>query len=89
MNKKIKGYVMLPCFTVEFTEESRGCDLTCGRFLGWIFEVFFAPFWSGKVYWKDGEQDGGRKEAAEGKDLSGVREDLHIQRSLGIQDHEG
>ena len=57
MNKKIKGYVMLPCFTVEFTEESRGCDLTCGRFLGWIFEVFFAPFWRGKVYWKDGEQE--------------------------------
>ena len=58
MSKKIKGYVMLPCFTVEFDEEGNVCEMTCNNFLGWIFETFFAPFWSGKVYWKDSEQDG-------------------------------
>ena len=45
---KEKGYVMLPCFTVEL-DDSGGCDMTCNKFLGWIFEAFFAPFWDGKV----------------------------------------
>ena len=56
MSKKIKGYVMLPCFTVEFEEENEcvmTCEMTCNNFLVWIFETFFAPFWLGKVYWKD------------------------------------
>lgn len=45
---KTKGYVMLRCFTVEI-DENGGCELTCNNFLAWIFETFFAPFWSGKV----------------------------------------
>ena len=49
MRKKYKGYVQLPCFTVEFYEDDPGADLTCNRFLGWIWETFFAPFWDGGV----------------------------------------
>ena len=52
---KYKGYVMLPCFTVEVTENGRGAELTCNRFLSWIFTMFFAPFWHGKVYIEDGD----------------------------------
>ena len=48
-----KGYVMLPCFTVEFDEEGRCAEMTCNRFLIWIFVTFFAPFWSGKVYYTE------------------------------------
>ena len=54
--EKHKGYVILPCFTVEVTENGRGAELTCNRFLSWIFTMFFAPFWDGKVYFEDGEQ---------------------------------
>ena len=46
--KVMKGYVMLPCFTVE-VDENGGCEMTCSNFLGWIFETFFAPFWHGKI----------------------------------------
>lgn len=46
---KTKGYVILPCFTVELDDDSDGCDMTCNNFLSWIFRVFFAPFWNGKV----------------------------------------
>ena len=49
----MKGYVMLPCFTVEI-DENGGCEMTCNNFLGWIFETFFAPFWHGKVYYSEG-----------------------------------
>lgn len=54
MGNRTKGWVMLRCFTVEFTEDGRGCEMTCNKFLGWIFEKFFAPFWDGRVYWEDG-----------------------------------
>ena len=33
------------------------------------------------------ERNGERTEAAEGKDLPGMREELHFPRLLGIQDH--
>lgn len=54
MTEKIKGWVMLPCFTVEFTDDGRDkdCKMTCNKFLSWIFVTFLAPFWSGRVYWK-------------------------------------
>ena len=50
---KKKGYVMLPCFTVEFYEDGRGAEMTCNSFLSWIFATFFAPFWDGRVYYKE------------------------------------
>ena len=48
MGMKTKGYVMLPCFTVEL-DENGDCEMTCNNFLGWVFETFFAPFWHGKI----------------------------------------
>ena len=53
--KKIKGYVILPCFTVETTENSDSCEITCNNFLVWIFRIFFAPFWDGKIYLDEDE----------------------------------
>lgn len=51
VNKKYRyGYVMLPCFKVKMLEGTEGVDLECGSILEWIFEHFFAPFWSGKVH---------------------------------------
>ena len=44
----MKGYVILPCFTVE-VDENGGCEMTCNNVLGWIFETFFAQFWSGRI----------------------------------------
>ena len=46
---KEKGYVVLPCFTVELNEKG-DFELTCNDFLGWIFETFFVPFWNGRIY---------------------------------------
>lgn len=43
-----KGYVMLPCFTVEIN--GFDCQLTCDSLLSMVFEIFFAPFWSGAVH---------------------------------------
>lgn len=57
-NKTIKGYVMLPCFTVERREDDNGHEawaMTCNKFLAQIFVVFFAPLWNGKIHYKDGE----------------------------------
>ena len=55
--KKIKGYAMLPCFTVEITitEDGNSCDMTCNDFLFWFFRIFFAPFWDGKIYLDENE----------------------------------
>ena len=39
---------MLPCFTVELRDGD--FEMTCNDFLGWLFEVFFAPFWNGKIH---------------------------------------
>lgn len=47
----MKGYVMLPCFTVELKDGE--FEMTCNNVLAWIFEMFFAPFWSGKVHVKN------------------------------------
>lgn len=44
----MKCYAMLPLFTVEL-KENGDFELTCNKFLGWIFETFFAPFWNGKI----------------------------------------
>ena len=46
--KILKGYVQLPCFTVEMVENGPP-EMTCNKFLGWIWETFFAPFWHGKI----------------------------------------
>lgn len=43
-----KGYVNLPCFTVEMVNEAQP-ELTCNKFLSWIWEFFFSSFWNGKV----------------------------------------
>ena len=52
-----KGYVQLPCFTVEIVDDGAP-DMTCNKFLGWIWETFFLPFWHGKItIYEDGEQD--------------------------------
>lgn len=44
----MRGYVMLPIFTVEM----RGgeFEMTCNRVFAWLFVVFFAPFWDGKIH---------------------------------------
>lgn len=44
----MKGYIILPCFTVE-SSKNGDFELTCNNVLGWIFEMFFAPFWDGKI----------------------------------------
>lgn len=57
----MKGYVMLPVFTVELKDGD--FEMTCSDFWARVFEVFFAPFWNGKVYvekpkeWKNGRMD--------------------------------
>ena len=47
-NNSAKGYIILPCFTVEMKSNCE-FEMTCNNFLGWVFETFFAPFWSGKI----------------------------------------
>ena len=44
----MRGYVMLQCFTVEL--KNGEFELTCSDALAKIFEIFFAPFWSGKIH---------------------------------------
>ena len=56
----MNGYVMLPCFTVRMRPDGE-VEMTCNDVLGWVFEVFFAPFWNGKVnlfYPRKREEDG-------------------------------
>ena len=43
------GYVMLPCFTIKTMVGEFEAQLTCGPVLEWIFKVFFAPFWRGRI----------------------------------------
>lgn len=51
----MKGYVMLPIFTVELRDGE--FVMTCNDFLAWIFEFLFAPFWDGKVHvWREDEE---------------------------------
>ena len=45
----LTGYAILPCFTIKTMENEEGCELTCNNLLSTIFELFFAPFWSGKI----------------------------------------
>ena len=51
----MKGYAILPCFTVELKNDE--FEMTCNKFLGWIFETFFAPFWSGKIKFTEMENE--------------------------------
>lgn len=44
----MNGYVMLPIFTVELKDGE--FEMTCSTFLAWVFELFFAPFWTGEVH---------------------------------------
>lgn len=44
----MKGYVMLPVFTVELRDGK--FEMTCGNFMARVFEWFFAPFWDGRVH---------------------------------------
>ena len=43
----MRGYVILPVFTVELRDGE--FEMTCNSFLSWVFEIFFAPFWDGKI----------------------------------------
>lgn len=53
-----KGYVMLPCFTVMLLEGTHDLILTCNKFLQWVFEIFFAPFWDGGVHiWEEDDDE--------------------------------
>lgn len=45
----IEGYIILPCFTVRTLEGTESADMTCSPLLQKIFEIFFAPFWTGKI----------------------------------------
>lgn len=49
MNEVINGYVLLPCFTVEYDTKSEEVTMTCNSFLAWIFENFLNFLWDGKV----------------------------------------
>lgn len=52
-----KGYIQLPCFTVEIVNDGAP-NMTCNKFLGWIWETFFLPFWHGKItIYEDGEHE--------------------------------
>lgn len=53
IENKVNGYVMLPCFKVVYDRITGECMLVCGDVLSWIFETFFAPFWTGKVHIKE------------------------------------
>lgn len=44
----MNGYVMLPIFTVKLKDGE--FEMTCSAFLALVFELFFAPFWTGKVH---------------------------------------
>ena len=46
----ISGYAIFPCFTVRVLKGTQGAELTCSPTLQWVFEHFFAPFWSGKIH---------------------------------------
>ena len=57
----MKGYVMLPVFTVELKDGD--FEMTCSDFWARVFKVLFAPFWNGKVCvekpkeWEHGRMD--------------------------------
>lgn len=42
------GYAILPCFKVVVIDEE--VMFICSNFLQWIFKVFFARLWKGKVH---------------------------------------
>ena len=44
------GWAVLPCFKVKMLKGTEGAEMTCGAFLGWIFEYIFAPFWNGGIH---------------------------------------
>jgi hypothetical protein len=46
----IYGYAILPCFTVKMLEGTEGAEMTCNNFLAFLFELIFAPFWTGKIH---------------------------------------
>ena len=51
--KWIVGWVQLPCFKVKGLKEDNegiGIDLICNPLLSWIWELFFSPFWNGKIH---------------------------------------
>ena len=52
-----EGYIMLRCFKVKYDVITCDVELTCNKFLQWVFRVFFKPFWNGDVYLKGGNDD--------------------------------
>lgn len=47
---KRKGYAVFKCFTVELDDQTWECELTCNKFLSWVFDLFISPFWDGRIY---------------------------------------
>ena len=45
----IYGYAILPCFKTKTLAGSEESEMICNRFLCKIFDLFFAPFWSGRI----------------------------------------
>ena len=50
MERIQKGYVLFPCFKVEYDTMTGETKLVCNDVLAKIFELFLVPFWTGKVY---------------------------------------
>lgn len=50
-----EGYIMLRCFKVKYDVINGEVEMTCNKFLQWVFRVFFARFWNGDVYLKGGK----------------------------------
>lgn len=52
-----EGYVMFPCFKIRLDNETAVPELVCNKFLSWLFITFFAPFWNGRIYIYDDEEE--------------------------------
>lgn len=47
------GYIMAKPFKVAYCENCGEVRMIYNNFWGWIFETFFARFWTGKVFLED------------------------------------
>ena len=52
------GYIMFKCFKVRYDVINSEVELTCNRFLQWVFRTFFQRFWNGDVYLKGENKNG-------------------------------
>ena len=49
-NEYVLGYAILPIFKIAICKDCGVGILLCNSFLSKIFELFFAPFWTGKCH---------------------------------------